>query len=290
MKLNIISDLHCGQHDDGRIEWFDFEPEKLEPADYLIVAGDSGYATNERKIHQELRERTKGKFKKVLTIKGNHSYWVFPGDPDCEPADEEFMAGDDKIDVVDGNVAIIGTTLWTNSCKFSEVRSMNDYRYIPTFTPEMKLARFKDESEWLRWKYNDYKAQGKKIVIVTHHNPRGPRVLPENSLEHAEVYTAYWVVNNELDDIKPDIWICGHIHENLDQEIDGVRFIRHPIGYRWGIYRMRPEKFPEHKNIMDSWYNKVIEIDSNPTMESENAFYARLAERNAERQEKSMYD
>lgn len=290
MKLNIISDLHCGQHDDGRIDWFDFEPEKLEPADYLIVAGDTGYATNERKIHKELRDRTKGKFKKVLTIKGNHSYWVFPGDPDCEPADEEFMAGDDKIDLVDGNVAIIGTTLWTNSCKFSEVRYMNDYRNIPTFTPEMKLARFKDESEWLRWKYNDYKAQGKKIVIVTHHNPRGPEVLPENSLEHAEVYTSYWVVNHELDDIKPDIWICGHIHENLDCEIDGVRFIRHPIGYRWGIYRMRPDKFPEHRKIMDSWYNKVIEIDSNPTMESENAFYARLADRNAERQEKSMYD
>lgn len=290
MKLNIISDLHCGTTDNGDIDWFDFEPEKLEPADYLIVAGDTGYAVTERKIHKELRERTKGKFKKILTIKGNHSYWVIPDDPLNEPADEEFMAGNDKIDLVDGNVAIIGTTLWTNSCKMHEVRYMNDYRYIPTFTPELKLARFKEESEWLRWKYKEYKAQGKKIVIVTHHNPRTPDELPEYSWEHGDVYTAYWVVNHELDDLKPDIWICGHIHEDLDTEIDGVRFIRHPIGYRWGWYGMRPEKFPEHQKIIDSWYNKVIEIDSNPTMESEMAFYRKLSDEQAERSERMMYE
>ena len=135
-----------------------------------------------------------------------------------------------------------------------------------------------------------YKAQGKKIVIVTHHNPRTPDELPEYSWEHGDVYTAYWVVNHELDDLKPDIWICGHIHEDLDTEIDGVRFIRHPIGYRWGWYGMRPEKFPEHQKIMDSWYNKVIEINSNPTMESEMAFYRKLSDEQAERSERMMYE
>ena len=262
MKFNIISDLHCDIKKNGEVEWFGFEPEKLEPADYLIVAGDSGYAVTERKIHRELRKRTKGKFKKVLTIKGNHSYWVFSDDPGVTPADEEKMAPNDYIDIEDGNVAIIGTTLWTNSTKMSEIRSMNDYNYIPGFDPKVKADRFERESTWLRRRYEEYKSKGRKIIIVTHHNPRTPEQLPEYSWEHGDVYTAYWTVNGVLDDIKPDIWICGHIHENFDGDIDGVRFIRHPIGYRWGIYSYQPDKYPGHKKIVDSWYNKVVEVDS----------------------------
>lgn len=261
MKLNVISDLHCALKKDGSIDWYDFEPEKLEPADYLIVAGDSGHALTERRIHTNLRKRVKGKFKKVLTIKGNHSYWVFPEeaeDPDI--ADELAMAPNDKIDLVDGDVAIIGTTLWTNMCKFSEIRSMNDYNYIPDFTPELKIGRFERESKWLREKWLEYKNAGKKVVIVTHHNPRSPEELPEHSWEHGDVYTAYWVVNKVLDDIKPDVWICGHIHENFDGEIDGVHFVRHPIGYRFGLYRVDPKKYPKYQAIVDSWYNKIVEV------------------------------
>ena len=261
MKLNVISDLHCALKTDGSIEWYDFEPEKLEPADYLVVAGDSGHALTERRIHAELRKRTKGKFKKVLTIKGNHSYWVFAEEAeDPETADELVMAPNDKIDLVDGDVAIIGTTLWTNATRFSEVRGMNDYNYIPDFNPEVKEKRFGKESKWLREKWLEYKNAGKKVVIVTHHNPRNPNQLPEYSLEHADVQTAYWVKNGVLDDVKPDVWICGHIHEDFDGEIDGVRFVRHPIGYRFGWYRIDLKKFPEQQSVVDSWYNKVVEV------------------------------
>lgn len=288
MKLNVISDLHCVLDKDGTIDWFDFEPEKLEPADYLIVAGDTGLALSERKIHRELRKRVRDKFKKVLTIKGNHSYWVFPEDKetcdDFETADELVMAPNDTIDLVDGDVAIIGTTLWTNVVSFQEFRMMNDYVYTPGFSPAVKLQRYKAESEWLRKKYNEYRALGKKIVIVTHHNPRDYHVLPEASHEHEDVSTAYWVYDaaedregwetevepllsnfrrgliRDVSDLKPEVWICGHIHEDLDIEHDGVRFVRHPIGYRFGWFRLNPAKFPGHRAIMESWYSKIVEI------------------------------
>ena len=260
MKFNVISDLHCTVNEDGIVDWFDFEPEKLEPADYLIIAGDTGYANNERIIFKDLADRTAGKFKRILTIKGNHSYWVIPGDPLNSVADELAMAPNDYIDVVDGDVAIIGTTLWTNTTSFHELRCMNDYRYIPGFKPDVKEKLFAEQSEWLRKKYNAYREQGKKIVIVTHHNPRSENILPEISLEHSDVYTAYWVNKHVLDDIKPDVWICGHIHEELDCEIDGIRFVRHPIGYRWGYYRPNPKKYPQQQKIIDSWYNKIVEV------------------------------
>lgn len=261
MTFNVISDLHCILNKDGSVEWYDFEPEKLEPADYLIVAGDSGHALIERKIHTDLRRRTKDKFKKVLTIKGNHSYWVFEDEAeDPETVDELVMAPNDTIDVVDGDVAIIGTTLWTNSCRLSEASMMNDYNYIPDFSPELKIKRFEKESRWLREKWTEYKNAGKKVVIVTHHCPRSPEELPEYSREHSEVYSAYWTLDGALDDVKPDLWICGHIHEDFDEVIDGVRFVRHPIGYRFGWYRPNPKKFPAHQKIIDSWYNKIVEV------------------------------
>ena len=261
MKLNVISDLHCALKTDGSIEWYDFEPEKLEPADYLVVAGDSGHALTERRIHADLRKRTKGKFKKVLTIKGNHSYWVFAEEAeDPETADELVMAPNDKIDLVDGDVAVIGTTLWTNSCSFSEIRHMNDYNYIPDFKPELQLKRYAKESRWIREKWQEYKNAGKKVVIVTHHNPRDINQLPEYSLEHEDVRTAYWIDDKSMDDVKPDLWICGHIHENFDGEIDGVRFVRHPIGYRFGWYHVDVKKHPKYQSVIDSWYNKVVEV------------------------------
>ena len=263
MKLNVISDLHCelGPAPENYVEWFDFEPEKLEPADYLIVAGDTGYATTEREIIRDLRRRTEGKFKNILTIKGNHSYWVPRLESHATEADFAAMAPNDTIDLVDGGVAIIGTTLWTNRTNRDEILMMNDYKHIPTFTPELKEKRFAEESEFIRNKWLEYKKQGLKVVIVTHHNPRSCSEMPEDSRMHEDVHTAYWVSHKVLDDIKPDLWICGHIHENFDGEIDGVRIVRHPIGYRWGWYEPNPNSEYGRK-LMASWYNKIVEIDA----------------------------
>lgn len=316
MKLNVISDLHCGTKN-GKVQWFDFEPEKLKPADYLIVAGDTGYMDTEHQILAELKERTKGKFKQILAIRGNHSNWVM------EPYNEKkqvekygrVLSPEGTIDVVDGNVAIIGTTLWTNAVSEDEVRMMNDYNYIPGFTPLVKLLNYEREAKWLRIKYNEYKEQGKRIVIVTHHNPRPAATLPEQCGEHLDVESAYWVQDakrstskwrekivtpsfrkfnkgliRDVNDLKPEIWICGHIHENLDAEIDGTRFIRHPIGYRWGWFKYDPKKHPGQKKIMNSWYNKIVKIDENDPLDNDTAFYRRMSENHGSRQKERERD
>ena len=71
MTINIISDLHC------RNKSFppSFDPKKLEPADVLVVAGDLGTMPSYDKIEQKIKEETKGKFKSVFCIKGNHDYY-----------------------------------------------------------------------------------------------------------------------------------------------------------------------------------------------------------------------
>lgn len=288
MKLNVISDLHCEINRDGSVNWMDFEPERLEPADYLIVAGDTGYATTEPKIIDELKNKTDGKFKEVLTIKGNHSYWV-PYEFENQEDEDKFaheMIPNDTIDLVDGDIAIIGTTLWTNAVSYEEATCMNDYRRTPNFGLDKKLKRYDEESNWLRERYQHYKTEGKRIVVVTHHNPREFSILPENCGEHVDVKSAYWCFDcnathpgyeaeiyemsfrgfnrgliRDVRDIKPELWICGHIHEDIDVVDDGIRFIRHPIGYRWGYYSVRYLPDETKQKVIDSWYNCVVELN-----------------------------
>lgn len=250
MKINIISDLHCSANpkDLTKINFYGYDLNKLESADYLIIAGDLGTNLTFEPILNHIKKETKDKFKDVLFIRGNHDYYS-----DYEES-TDFLKYK-FLDLVDNDVAFIGCTLWTpyKGNIYNEVKYMNDFRYITNANNNRLMFGeiFNEESSWLRDKFIEYKKQNYKIVIVTHHNPRSSDILPEDSFNsmHWDVAKAYWA-NDELEDINPDIWICGHIHTPIDILHNGVRFIRNPIGYR--------HTFIENDN--KSWYNKVIEI------------------------------
>ena len=134
---------------------------------------------------------------------------------------------------------------------------MNDYRYIPEiwnmfvpFSTERITSIYKEESNWLREKVAANK--DKKIIIFTHHMPR--KELIDNDFKHSEVNDAYAVMDGSCDDIKPLVWISGHTHRYDDRVLDGVRYIRNPIGYRHHYGYVPSEVYPNH------WYNTVIEV------------------------------
>lgn len=125
MTVNIISDIHATAESGSVIYEIDesaikettfinnprFEPEKLEPADYLIIAGDIGYDDFYEKIVTDLEKRTAGKFKKILHIAGNHDHWIWTGNPDKKPGID---LRNDFCEYVDGDYAFIGCTMWTH--------------------------------------------------------------------------------------------------------------------------------------------------------------------------------
>lgn len=255
MKLNVISDLHIIPHNYiGRMrnEWDPFEPEKLEPADYLIVAGDMGVGENYGYIIKAIRIRTRGKFKDVLWIKGNHDYWVFKNLP-SSPRNHKF-------EVVDGDCAIFGTTMWcpvtSPSGEYIVPMRMNDYVYIPRWDIDVMRSRYKDELSWIRSKMDEHRKAGRKIILVTHHNPRRLYQLRHmsKSVEPSGIDCAYYVDDDSCDDIKPDVWITGHDHARVDIIDDGVRYFRNPIGYHGVWYGPVPQLSEKH------WYDSVIEV------------------------------
>ncbi len=243
-----------------------FTPEKLEPADYLIVAGDLGLDDTYQKVYDDLKRRTEGKFKDIFYIKGNHDYWWFPNKnrsykerPNNINFDHRYI--EEHID----DYVILGCTMWApvrSRNAWNVFRSMNDYRHIPGLTGDFphdhtfweateKVTQiYKEESEWLRNKVRENK--DKKIIIVTHDLPR--KELVEGKYSKSEVNDAYCVMDGSCDDIKPLVWIHGHSHSYYDTVIDNVRYIRNPIGYREHYGYVPSEVDPIH------WYNTVIEV------------------------------
>lgn len=230
----------------------DFDPSMLEPADYLIVCGDLGLDMFYDKVYQDLKEKTKDKFKDIFYIKGNHDYWWFKdGDeerPDNINLDHRFVEHDV------GDYVFLGCTMWApvKDKPYSVYRCMNDYRYIPNYNIDKTNELHKVEAEWLREKVNYYKSLGKKVIVFTHHIPR--KELINKKYLYSEYNEAYYVMDESCNDIKPDIWCTGHAHTYHDRVIDGVRYVCNPIGYRSHYGYSPSEVKPDH------WYNTVIEV------------------------------
>ena len=277
MTLNIVSDVHY-QPDEEYTERgvftgnftlcrIDFEPEKLKPADYLLIAGDLATDDIFEKALAKVKKDTEGKFKDIFYIYGNHDFY------DCSYTKTKSRANHKIETFLNESTVLLGTTLWTPVPKIDEssvVRRMNDFRAIPNWNIDEVRERYNDESSWLREKVKQYKDLGKKVIVMTHHNPRielHPDFNNHNvwfekqrqknpKLEEFWGYHAsYYVTDHSCDDIKPDVWICGHHHTPpVDRTIDGVRYIRHAIGYSGDWYGWRPQIPPTN------WYDFTISV------------------------------
>lgn len=230
----------------------EFIPEKLHPADYLIVCGDLGLDTFYHKVYQELKYRTRDLFKDVFYIKGNHDYWWFK-DGDIEKPDSINLDHRYVENVIDDYV-FLGCTMWSPiyMAVYSVSRAMNDYRHIPHYSIEKTNQLHKEESEWLRNKVHYYKSLNKKVIVFTHHIPR--QELINKKYKNSDINEAYYVMDHSCDDIKPDVWCTGHAHTYHDTVIDGVRYVCNPIGYRSHYGYVIPETDPTH------WYNTIVTL------------------------------
>lgn len=244
---------------------YDFDPSKLEPADYLIIAGDLGIEPIYDLVLNDIEKKTEGKFKKILHIAGNHDHWwlrvkgLSEQKPDRPNYDRDYCMH------VDGDYAFIGCTMWTpisDSQAWTVGRYMNDYRYTPGgFSPYVSRNQYEIQSAWLRQQLA--KNSSKKCIVFTHHQPFEELTLEDykhngRGWDGVDVNAAYVVQDHSLDDIAESsnivLWACGHTHQNYDGVLHGIHVVRNPIGYRDICGHYPPE------NMSGTWYNKIIEV------------------------------
>jgi hypothetical protein len=134
---------------------------------------------------------------------------------------------------------IIGTTLWSNipSSQYNRIeQAMSDYNYIyvvdkPTGKPRKLTAS--DVSMTFRKSYNYIKHQLLKAsatkanaIVLTHHRP-----LLKDSYNILTYDVAYMSDCSALFSRPLIFWGFGHLHEKVDQVVNGVRIYSNCKGY-----------------------------------------------------------
>lgn len=232
MKFRLWSDVHC---DFGAPV---FHSKEDDHDTTLIIAGDWATAGQP---NSHLIEQLCDRFRYVLFVSGNHDYWA----SDVEITDKFWASLQEKhanfrylnpgMIFID-DVLVIGATLWTDCCRRNPLEVGKIRKYM---TPDFNFIHDfkKDAFEWVNLHdkhrafiqdalYENYLEM--KTLVVTHHAPHG-RCDPDHSFNAGFVCT-------DMDElINPKLvhtWAFGHTHVPVEFELNGVRMISNPRGYK----------------------------------------------------------
>ena len=232
MRLHILSDLH--------LEFGPFVAPNVS-ADVVVLAGD---------IHTGIQGVTSiariFPDKPIIYVLGNHEFY---GETTSRLEEKvKKLAQNSNIHVLQndsveiGGVLFLGATLWTDyALTHNAVRAeaaaasdMNDFRRIrvwPTyrkFRPADARRLHTKSLEWLKAQIKQ--AQGKKIVVVTHHAPSARSIDPSYCTDPLNpAYASN--LEDYLSDSGIQLWVHGHIHRLSDYTVGKTRVIANPRGY-----------------------------------------------------------
>jgi predicted phosphodiesterase len=147
-----------------------------------------------------------------------------------------------------GDVAVLGATLWTdyaaNGAGDDDIahamnaawNRLNDHRHCrlrgSAFTPDAARGLHQTSRKWLDRTISGIRIAEPqaRIVIVTHHAP----ILEANPPEHRGGELAPAFVSDmraEIEAWKPDLWVFGHTHHDVDLVVGKTRVVSQQRGY-----------------------------------------------------------
>lgn len=245
MKVRILSDLHL------EFGYLDVPKTDDDKDTILVLAGDIGLAKKDWTF-KEFVEDMSMQFKEVIFIMGNHEHYrgsfrtskqklldALADCPNVHVMDKESKVFDD--------VAFVCATMWTSmdgcdALVMEQARlMMNDYKLVRTGPSDtdayLRKLHPKDTVEdhivAVRYIFDEIekqKADGKKVVVVTHQGPSWQSVA--ECYKGQPLNGAYVSdLDERIHDAEPDVWIHGHTHHSFDYMIGNTRVICNPRGY-----------------------------------------------------------
>lgn len=273
IKIAVHSDLHTEFF--GESFFYHDEPFiQVNPElDYLFLAGDIGNLKSLSTFFEQIRsEISYNSNTKIIYILGNHEHYglQYPDSIElyretCHDYNIHFLENDIFIDD-EKKVLIYGGTLWSDfglgndalESKTWAKNNVGDYLRIknntsmtmqhihqssldtleylmkpkPMITPDVTQNIFYQSVECVKqWftnpNYTDYKK-----IAVTHFLPLKQCIHPKHT---DYVKGAYWASHRPDIVNLADVWIYGHSHDNINQELDvlgkKVKMISNQMGY-----------------------------------------------------------
>lgn len=237
-KFRIISDIHSEFWDENfdkaqRMIDMILPPLDTDSETVLFLAGDTG-SHRRRNIYAVVIEHLSKRFMEILDIPGNHFwYGADHGIEGCNlpnVASEKYIFGRNYSRHPVGWPPVHACVLWTDFNNENPIdmvhcmTGMNDYRQIPNHTPQLVLEHNRNDVEWLksRVKPGD--------IVMTHHAPSLLSIAPQykNSLLNAGCASN---LDYLIEELRPSLWVHGHIHTPCDYTICDTRVICNPAGY-----------------------------------------------------------
>lgn len=242
MKIHLLSDLH--------LEWGPMDSTYIPPkdADVIVLAGDIGSGTSGVKWAVNTFN------KPVIYCAGNHEfygpnrYFSKTFRKMKEVADgTDVVVLQNEMAVIDG-VRFIGTTLWTDMNLWGNkplmmVQAqgmMNDFKLIMCNPPEhmnwsnkpllpIHVVREHEIAMSFLTDALNQKHDG-PTVVVTHHAPSEQSCMPEFAGNPANPLYAS-KLEGFIEEMSPELWVHGHIHQSKDYMIDKTRIAVNSRGY-----------------------------------------------------------
>jgi predicted phosphodiesterase len=235
VRLHVLSDLH--------LEHAPFVVPEVD-ADVVVLAGDiAPGGTGIEWVRRHLDARP------VIYVAGNHEFYGqdLPGLigrlRDAAVGSQIHVLENDDI-VIDG-VRFLGCSLWSdfdyagpenraNSMRICE-RLVNDYRQIRATAHDRPLCA-QDTRDlhvasraWLATHLAS--RHDGPTVVVTHHAPMVRRLEESNALMNAIAGAFASDLSELMGREAVDLWIFGHIHREIDTDVNGTRLLSNQRGY-----------------------------------------------------------
>ena len=250
MLIRPVSDLHL-EFSYGNVRLNELPTDKDT---VLILAGDIGLGSKSH-TYLEFFEQKVSRFRDVIYIMGNHEHYKASFSKTKNRIRDTLLEFTnvhviEKETIVIDDVAFVGATLWTDMnkhntlCMYYSQLQMSDYNSIRHGTavePWKRKLRPTDTVEdhinakhFIFKEIKKQKANGNKVVVVSHHLPSYMSLAKEfkgdtseGSLNGAYASELY----EDIMDTQPNIWVHGHTHSSFDYKIGDTNVICNPRGY-----------------------------------------------------------
>jgi len=255
MKVRVISDFHTEFWVRGGLALFAdlvyrYLPEHPDDMETVLAcAGDMGTFRMWETTYQILFALLAPRFRHVIVVPGNHSYY---GSQGIWGREERFWRSHytpENISYADNDIVTVGDIVFVCSCLWTDFRHgdpnamalaanhMNDFRLIYAETdatllqplsPEMTVERHSQSVAFIRGALEQHR--GQKCFVLTHHAPsprsisreyQGDGLNPAFASDLSPLISKY----------QPVIWAHGHMHGSTRYRIGETEVICNPLGY-----------------------------------------------------------
>lgn len=232
MKIAVLSDLH---NEFG----VTYRPsETVLSADVIVLAGDIDLGTKGAEWALKTFPN-----KHLIYVAGNHEFYnrVYE---DVVEALEKIAEDNENFYFLNGrsvnidDVRFIGGTLWTdfggNPANAAICKHMiNDFKCIRRHGDLPFETQFVEQlNNWHKSHiiYDLTHHRAEKNVVVTHFAPSWQSIHPNFA---GSVTNHYFATHLEsiIEELKPNIWIHGHVHNHFDYMVGETRVVSNPRGY-----------------------------------------------------------